>query len=110
MRLCLLGGTMQKFKNWLITALLKKDKLVAVPLTWQTEYVQLAGEKVNNKKVIATLITEYNNLLKDYFDKCSIKELQDTLADGDVKYKTSMSKQELSDLAYKEFRMTIEKS
>ena len=51
---------MQRFKNWLITILLKKDKLVAVPESWQTEYVQLAGDKVRNKQNIAMLINEYN--------------------------------------------------
>jgi len=100
---------MQKFKNWLISALLKKDKLVAVPTSWQTEYVKLAGDSVRNKQTIGTLITEYNKLLQDFFNKCSVKELQETLADGEVKFKTSMSKQELADLAYKEFRMTIER-
>ena len=54
------GGYMQRFKNWLITVLLKKDKLVAVPESWQTEYVQLAGDKVRNKQNIAMLINEYN--------------------------------------------------
>ena len=101
---------MQKFKNWLISALLKKDKLVAVPTSWQTEYVKLAGDAVRNKQTIATLVTEYNKVLKDFFDKCSVKELQETLADGEVKFKTNMSKQELSDLAYQEFRMTIERN
>jgi hypothetical protein len=100
---------MQKFKNWLISALLRKDKLVAVPTSWQTEYVKLAGDSVRNKQTIGTLITEYNKLLQDFFNKCSVKELQETLADGEVKFKTSMSKQELADLAYKEFRMTIER-
>lgn len=100
---------MQKFKNWLISALLKKDKLVAVPTSWQTEYVKLAGDSVRNKQTIGTLISEYNKLLQDFFNKCSVKELQETLVDGEVKFKTSMSKQELADLAYKEFRMTIER-
>ena len=101
---------MQKFKNWLIDALLKKDKLVAVPTSWQNEYVHLAGESVKNKQAIATMITEYNNLLKDYFNKCSIKDLQQELADGGVKFKANMTKQELVDLAYQEFRMTIERN
>ena len=100
---------MQKFKNWLISALLRKDKLVAVPTSWQTEYVKLAGDSVRNKQTIGTLISEYNKLLQDFFNKCSVKELQEILADGEVKFKTSMSKQELADLAYKEFRMTIER-
>lgn len=101
---------MQRFKNWLITILLKKDKLVAVPESWQTEYVQLAGDKVRNKQNIAMLINEYNELLKDYFNKCSVKELQEELAEGKVKFKTNMSKAELVELAYQEFRMTIERN
>ena len=80
-----------------------------MPTSWQTEYVKLAGDSVRNKQTIGTLISEYNKLLQDFFNKCSVKELQETLADGEVKFKTSMSKQELADLAYKEFRMTIER-
>jgi hypothetical protein len=101
---------MQRFKNWLITVLLRKDKLVAVPESWQTDYVKLAGDKVKSKATIATLVTEYNGLLKDYFNKCTVKELQEELAKGEVKFKTSMSKDELAELAYNEFRMTIERN
>lgn len=101
---------MQRFKNWLITVLLRKDKLVAVPESWQTEYVKLAGDKVRSKQNIAMLINEYNDLLKDYFNKCSVKDLQEELAGGKIKFKTTMSKQELADLAYQEFRMTIERN
>ena len=100
---------MQRFKNWLITALLRKDRLVAVPQSWQTEYVQLAGEKVRNRQAIAELITSYNELLKDYFKQCSVKEIQEELAEGKIKFKTTMSKDELVDLAYNEFRMTVER-
>lgn len=101
---------MQRFKNWLITALLKKDKLVAVPQSWQTDYVKLAGDKVKRNATIATLVTEYNNLLKDYFNKCSIKELYAELADSDTKVKTGLPKEELVELAYNEFRMTVERN
>jgi hypothetical protein len=101
---------MQRFKNWLITALLRRDRLVAVPQDWQTEYVKLAGDKVRNQGVIATLITEYNQLLKDYFEKCSAQELKDELKDTDVQVKSTMTKPELVELAYQEFRMTIERN
>lgn len=101
---------MQKFKNWLITALLRKDRLVAVPQDWQTEYVKLAGDKVRNKGTIAAIMNEYNQLLKDYFEKCSVKELQDELKDTEVQVKSTMTKAELVDLAYQEFRMTIERN
>lgn len=100
---------MQRFKNWLITVLLKKDKLVAVPQSWQTDYVKLAGDKVKRNGTIAMLVTEYNNLLKDFFNKCTIKELHAELADSDAKVKAGMSKEELVELAYNEFRMTVEK-
>lgn len=100
---------MQRFKNWLITVLLRRDKLVAVPQSWQTEYVQLAGEKVRNRQAIGELITSYNELLKDYFKQCSVKEIQEELAEGKIKFKTTMSKDELVELAYNEFRMTVER-
>ena len=82
---------MQKFKNWLISALLRKDKLVAVPTSWQTEYVKLAGDSVRNKQTIGTLISEYNKLLQDFFNKCSVKELQD------VHYKQTLTYCRLAD-------------
>ena len=89
---------MQRFKNWLITVLLKKDKLVAVPQSWQTDYVKLAGDKVKKNGTIAMLVTEYNNLLHA------------ELADSDAKVKAGMSKEELVELAYNEFRMTVERN
>ena len=79
----LFGSThfnMGKFKNWLITKLLEKDKLVCVPQSWQKDYVRLAGDKVQNKQIIASLITEYNGLLRDYFNKCTIEELTEELS------------------------------
>lgn len=100
---------MQHFKNWLIDALLKKDKLVAVPQSWQEDYVKMAGKQVRQNQAIATIITEFNNLLRDYFEKCSVKELQQELTDGEIAFKSTMSKAELVELAYQEFKMTIEK-
>lgn len=104
-----LGGTMQSFKNWLITILLKKDKLVAVPESWQVDYIKTAADKIKNSKAVVALIDEYNSLLKDFFLKHSVKELQETLKDNDIIYKTTMSKEELAELAYQEFKMTYEK-
>lgn len=107
----LFGSTrfkMGKFKNWLITKLLEKDKLVCVPVSWQKDYVRLAGDKVQNKQIIASLITEYNGLLKDYFDKCSIEELREELSHKEEPIKEDATKEELVELAYEEFRMTIE--
>lgn len=100
---------MQHFKNWLIDALLKKDKLVAVPVSWQEDYVKMAGNQVKQKTAIAAVITEFNNLLKDYFEKCSVKDLQEELTGAEISFKSNMSKAELVELAYNEFKMTIEK-
>ena len=107
----LFGNThfnMGKFKNWLITKLLEKDKLVCVPQSWQKDYVRLAGDKVQNKQIIASLMTEYNGLLKDYFDKCTIEELKEELSHLKETIKDDATKEELVELAYEEFRMTIE--
>lgn len=100
---------MQKFKNWLITKLTAKDKLVCVPEGWQREYVKLAGDSLKNKGTIAMLITEYNQLLKEYYDKCTIKDIQEELTEGGVKFKVSAPKEELAKLAYEEFKMVVEK-
>lgn len=101
---------MQKFKNWLIDRLLKKDKLVAVPEDWQVDYVKTASANVKNKGVITTIITEYNNLLKDYFEKCSAKELTNMLLEEKVQFKAGTPKAELVELAMKEFRMSYEQN
>lgn len=100
---------MSSLKNWLITILTRKDHLVCVPETWQTEYVKLAGDKVRNNQTMGVLITAYNELLKDYYKKCSIKELQAILEDGDKKAPTGATKAELVELAYTEYKMSIEK-
>ena len=99
---------MGKFKNWLITKLLEKDKLVCVPQSWQKDYVRLAGDKVQNKQIIASLITEYNGLLRDYFNKCTAEELTEELSHLEEKIKPDATKEELVELAYEEFRMTVE--
>ena len=54
---------MRTFKNWLITDLLKKDKLVAVPEKWQVDYVKTASNNVKNTQAIVSLIKEYNELI-----------------------------------------------
>lgn len=100
---------MVKFKNWLITVLTRKDKLVCVPESWQTEYVQLAGDKVRNKAVIGTLVTEYNKLLQDYYKACSIKDLLGICKENDIPTKSNVTKQELVDTLYEEFKMSIQK-
>ncbi len=101
---------MGRIRNKIITALLKKDKLVAVPEKWHRDYVRMAGDEVKRNEAIATIITEYNKLLSDYFHLCSVNLLHDTLDGEKIKYKTTMTKDELANLAYEEFKMTIEKN
>ena len=99
---------MRTFKNWLITALLKKDKLVAVPEKWQVDYVKTASNNVKNTQAIVSLIKEYNELLLDYFKKCSVKELKETITDTNIKGITS--KEQLVQIAYDESKMTYERN
>lgn len=99
---------MRTFKNWLITALLKKDKLVAVPEKWQVDYVKTASNNVKNTQAIVSLIKEYNELLLDYFKKCSVKELKEIITDTNIKGITS--KEQLVQIAYEESKMTYERN
>lgn len=99
---------MRTFKNWLITVLLKKDKLVAVPEKWQVDYVKTASNNVKNTQAIISLIKEYNELLLDYFKKCSMKELKETITDTNIKGITS--KEQLVQIAYEESKMTYERN
>lgn len=100
---------MQRLKNRLVSYLLRKDKLVAVPMSWQEEYVKLIKDSNNQKQAIGTIIEEYNQLLKDFFNKNSVKELQEVLRESGIIFKTTDSKEELVNKAYEEFRMSIEK-
>ena len=99
---------MRTFKNWLITVLLKKDKLVAVPEKWQVDYVKTASNNVKNTQAIISLIKEYNELLLDYFKKCSVKELKEIITDTNIKGITS--KEQLVQIAYEESKMTYERN
>ena len=100
---------MQRFKNWLITALLKKDKLVAVPQAWQTEYVKLAGDKVRLGQTLASVITAYNELLEDNLKRCPISELKSMLKDADIDIPKQATKESLMALAFDAYKMRKEK-
>lgn len=101
---------MQKFKNWLIDRLLEKDGLVAVTRDWQTDYVKLAGYKVQHESAMELLAKEYNLLLKDYFELMSTKKLFDYLkSNGIKKIKLNMGKDKLVDVAMAEFQMSFSK-
>lgn len=106
----ILGGNMKKFRSRLIEMLLRHDKMVAVPESWQTEYVKLAGDKVRNGQTIAELIKEYNSLLEDYLKKCTIKELKGMIKDAGVENITADSdKDALVIVALNEYKMKKEK-
>lgn len=107
---CILGGSVEKLRTWFLNKLLSRDELIAVPESWQTEFVQLAGDKVRNGQVIAEIIKEYNKLLEDYLNKCSIKELKDMLKDAGVeRIPTDAGKDGLVSMAYQEYKMRKEK-
>ena len=99
---------MTKLRNWLITLLLKKDKLVAIPEKWQEDYVKLASNNVKNTQAILSLMKEYNELLLDYFNKCSVKELKEMITDTNIKGMNS--KEQLAQVAYEESKMVYEKN
>lgn len=100
-----------KLRQRLITSLLKHEGLVSVPIEWQKEYVKLAGEKVHNAQVIQSIIKEYNDLLHDYYEKHSVKELKDTLKAAGIKEPLSkLNKDDLVNLATKEYKMSWEKN
>ncbi len=101
---------MKKFRTWLIDKLLSHDDLIAVPDSWQKEFVQLAGDKVRNGQAIAEIIKEYNKLLEDYLNKCSIKELKAMIKDaGLTKITADSDKDALVMIALNEYKMRKEK-
>ena len=82
---------MRTFKNWLITVLLKKDKLVAVPEKWQVDYVKTASNNVKNTQAIIfhdsfaylakelgieTLPPEQLNAMKESWGICTKEQKQ----------------------------------
>lgn len=101
---------MQSLKNRLVSFLLKKDKLVAVPTTWQAEYIKLAADKNKNRLVVIDLMNAYNDLLLDYYNKSSAKELREELATANKKPGANTAKEELVKMCYEEFKMTIERN
>lgn len=106
----ILGGNIVKLKERLLDYLLKKDKLVAVPEEWQTEYVKLAGDKVRNGQTIAELMKAYNELLEDYLNKCNMKELKGMIKDAGIDNITADSdKDALVAVALHEYKMKKEK-
>lgn len=101
---------MNKFKEKLVNKWLEKDGLVCVPASWQTEYVKLAGDKIRSASNVALVVDEYNKLLKQYYEKISMKELKDELkAAGITKIPKNIGRDELVNMCYNEYYMEIKK-
>lgn len=99
----------KKTKEKLMNKWLAEDKLVCVPATWQKEYVKMAGGKVRTARLIQQLMDAYNELLLDFYQKHSIKELKDILKEQSIKIDTSWDKDELVKKVYEEFKMERQK-
>ena len=106
----ILGGKQpMKLLDRLCNNYARRNGMVFVPESWQTEYVKLAGDKVRNGQTMAMIVREYNELLKDYYNKCSIKELKELLKDAELKIEKDLDKDALVSLALNEYKMTIKK-
>ena len=68
---------MEKIIDKIVNRKLEKDGLVAVPISWQKEYVKLASSKIKDGHAIEELVKEYNLLLCDYYENNSVKELKE---------------------------------
>lgn len=99
---------MEKLRTKLMNNMLRHEGLVAVPESWQTEYVKLAGDKVRNGQLIAEIINAYNDLLQDNLERCSVKELKDMLKDAGAEFPKDAPKEELIRLSFLEYKMKKE--
>jgi hypothetical protein len=96
--------------NKIIETILQKQGKVAVPETFQKDYVRLSGYKLQQEGALETLVREYNKLLKDYFSGMSTHKLAAYLKSHEIPgVKQNMKKQILVEIAYKAFRMEYTK-
>jgi len=96
-------------KEKILNYLLKKDNLVAVPKSWKEEFVNLAGEKAQRGIEWSKMIEEYNNLLKDFFNECSMERLKGEAKGAGIKIKAGTPKRVIADQLYEAYKMRIEK-
>lgn len=94
-------------KNKLIDMLLKKDQLVAVPISWQQEYAKLCGKDIQRDEEWKVLIQAYNDLLKDYYHHLTVAELKEELKGTQIELKSTATKEEMADALFEEFKMRI---
>ena len=99
----------KKIKEKLMNKWLAEDNLVCVPATWQKEYVKMAGGKVRTGRLIQQLMDAYNELLLDFYQKHSIKELKDILKEQNIKIEAEWTKEDLANKVYEEFKMERQK-
>ena len=98
-----------KLRERLLNHLLDRDNLLTVPGKWQKEYVKLAADKVRNGQAIAELMKEYNSLLEDYLNKCTMKELKAMIKDAGINNITADSdKDALVSVEFNEYKMKKE--
>jgi hypothetical protein len=96
---------MQNLRNWFLSLLLKKDNLVAVPISWQREYAQLCGYKIQVEEDMGVLVQAYNDLLKDFYAHLTIAELKQEIKESEIQIKSTASKEEMAAALYEKFEM-----
>lgn len=96
---------MQNFRNWLLSLLLKKDNLVAVPISWQREYAQLCGYKFQVEEDMKVLVDAYNDTLKDLYAHYTLAELKQEIKESGIQIKATASKEEMANALYEKFEM-----
>ena len=96
---------MQNLRNWFLSLLLKKDNLVAVPISWQREYAQLCGYKIQVEEDMSVLVQAYNDLLKDFYAHLTIAELKQEIKESEIQIKSTASKEEMAAALYEKFEM-----
>lgn len=92
-------------KNKLIDMLLKKDQLVAVPISWQQEYAKLCGAQIQWEEDKDFIMNAYNELLRDYYHHLTVAELKEELKGTKIELKSTATKEEMADALYEEFKM-----
>lgn len=96
---------MQNFRNWLLSLLLKKDNLVAVPVSWQRDYAQLCGYKIQVREDMNVLVEAYNDLLKEFYAHLTVAELKQEIKENKIPLKSAASKEEMVAALYEKFEM-----
>lgn len=100
---------MSKIIEKIVSNYLNKRNLITVPSDWQKEYVKLAGDKVNSGRAIEKIVKEYNDLLEDFYNRHTAKELREVLESDGQKIKSGLDKDTLVKMAVDEYSMIYKK-